>query len=241
MPTVLAYHRPGTLAEAGALLATTGRVAVAGGTLAVPAGLAISDSGVEVVDLQALGLDMIMADAGRLGIGAMVRLTDLLGDPRVPTLIRELAKRELPQALRNQATIGGTVGAGSVESVLLAGLLAHGATVEIHGNGSVPLAEALASGFAGRLITSVTVDSSGVGAIAATGRTPADDPIVAAVAAVTGDVTRLALTGVAASPVLADPADPTAGLQPPGDFRGTSEYRLHLVEVLSARVLAELS
>ena len=41
-------------------------------------------------------------------------------------------------------------------------------------------------------------------------------------------------------PVLVDPADPTAGLSPPGDFRGSPEYRLGLVEVLVGRVREEL-
>ena len=92
-----------------------------------------------------------------------------------------------------------------------------------------------------RLVTSVSVAVDGEGAVAATGRTPADVPIVAAVARRSGDEVRLALTGVGPYPIEVDTADPTAGLTPTGDFRGSAAYRIHLAGVLSARVLEELS
>jgi CO/xanthine dehydrogenase FAD-binding subunit len=49
---------------------------------------------------------------------------------------------------------------------------------------------------------------------------------------------RLALFGVAATPVLADRNNPTKGLQPSGDLEATPEFRLHLVQVLTDRVFA---
>jgi len=241
MPGVMAYHRPSTIDEASSLLNDPGKVVLAGGTSLVPRALSDRSSETALVDLQALGLDMIMADADRLGIGSMVRLGDLLAEHRIPALLRDLAQRELPSALRNQATIGGTVGDASHESLLLAGLLAFNTTVEIHNIGTRPLADELLSPTRNRLITSITIHTVGAAAVASTGRTPADSPIVAAVANKTSDDLRLALTGVAAIPVLVDPANPTAGLNPPADFRGSSEYRLHLAEVLSARALAEVA
>ena len=53
-------------------------------------------------------------------------------------------------------------------------------------------------------------------------------------------VTTVALTGVASTPVLIDPGDPTSGLEPLGDFRGSADYRLHLASVLTDRILASL-
>jgi CO/xanthine dehydrogenase FAD-binding subunit len=47
---------------------------------------------------------------------------------------------------------------------------------------------------------------------------------------------RLALFGVAPTPVLADPRDPLRGLQPSGDLEATTEFRLHLVQVVTDRV-----
>jgi carbon-monoxide dehydrogenase medium subunit len=49
---------------------------------------------------------------------------------------------------------------------------------------------------------------------------------------------RLALFGVAATPVLADPGDPTRGLQPSADLEASTEFRLHLVRVLTEMVFA---
>jgi CO/xanthine dehydrogenase FAD-binding subunit len=50
----------------------------------------------------------------------------------------------------------------------------------------------------------------------------------------------LALCGVGPTPQLVDPGD-IDRLEPPSDFRGSSEYRRHLAQVLAARVLQELS
>jgi carbon-monoxide dehydrogenase medium subunit len=49
---------------------------------------------------------------------------------------------------------------------------------------------------------------------------------------------RLALFGVAPTPVLADRLDPARGLQPSGDLEATPEFRLHLVRVLAERAFA---
>jgi len=50
--------------------------------------------------------------------------------------------------------------------------------------------------------------------------------------------TRLALFGVASTPVLADVRDPTRGLQPSGDLEATPDFRLHLVRVLTGKAFA---
>ena len=245
MAQVAAYHRPQALDQAIELLADPGRAALAGGTIL---NADREPPAVEVVDLQALGLDAIETapdDAdGRLTIGAMVTLDRLADDPQVPAWLRDLARAELPSNLRTLATVGGTLAAGGGESVLLAGLLAAGATVDLagadDGDGAArPLADLLADGLAaGALITAVTVDASGSARVAATTRTPADVPIVAAVAHRAGDgSTTLVLTGVAPTPVPVDPDDPSAGLDPPADFRGSAEYRHHLVQILASRAL----
>jgi len=46
---------------------------------------------------------------------------------------------------------------------------------------------------------------------------------------------RVALFGVAGTPVLADPDDPTRDLQPSGDLESSPDFKLHLVQVLVAR------
>ena len=243
MAQVAAYHRPESVDEAVALLGSPGRVALAGGTVV---NADREPPAVEVVDLQAIGLDGVepAGDGVRVRLGATVTLDRLAEEDAVPGWLRDLARAELPSTLRTLATVGGTVAAGGAESVLLAGLLAGGATVELAGaERARPLSDVLADGLpAGALIIAVTVDGSGRAAVAATGRTPADVPIVAAVAHRAGDGTvALALTGVAATPVLADPDDPAGGLEPPGDFRGSADYRRHLAAVLGARAVEELA
>jgi CO/xanthine dehydrogenase FAD-binding subunit len=235
MARISAYHRPSTIDEAVALLATHDRVPLGGGTVVVPGRAAV-----EVVDLQALGLDAVTTDGDRLRLGATATLQAVVDSPATPALLADLARRETTSLLRNQATVGGTVAAPSPDSLLLAGLLVHEAEVERHGAASAALAAALADG-PGGLVTAVTAALGGTGHVAVTGRTPGDDPIVGAVGRRTPDGRLLlALTGVAATPVLVDPDDPTAALDPPGDFRGDADYRRHLAGVLAARVVEGL-
>jgi carbon-monoxide dehydrogenase medium subunit len=240
MSSVVEYHRPAHLEEALGLLARPGSVVLAGGT-AVNAGP--RPAGELLVDLQSLGLDAIVsADGARLVVGAMVRLSELAVDGRAPEWLRDLARREQPSALRTVATVGGTLFGAGWESALLAGLLACDAVAEIVGPDSsddVSLTDLLAQPgrAAGRIVTAVRLRVDGPAAVHTTARTPADRPIVAAVARRAGDGVRLALSGVAASPIL---VDDVSSLSPPSDFRGTSDYRRHLASVLSIRALAEI-
>jgi len=244
MAPIRAYHRPASIEDALALVAHTDVDAtiLAGGT--VINGLPDVDP-IDVVDLQALGLDELEPDGDRLRIGAMVRLSDLAESDVVPALLRDLARREAPNTLRNAATVGGTVAAAEAESELLAGLLAFDATVSIAhsiGSDSIPLGELLAdrSRLGLGIITGVTVGVGGDAAAERTGRTPADRPIVMAVGRRAEDgQLLLALTGVDRTPVLVDPGD-IAGVQPMADFRGSAEYRTELARVLTSRVMARL-
>ncbi len=241
MPSIVAYHRPTRLDEAVNLLIESNRLVLAGGTAAVPRARADGLNAVEFVDLQALGLDRIDNAEGRVTLGAMVRLGDMADSDSVGSLPARLARRELPSIMRDQATIGGTVAEASPDSVLLAGLLVHDARVEFHDHTSLPLALVLDDGPGDKIIVAVDIDPTGDGAISATGRTPADVPIVAAVARSTTSGIRVALTGVAAAPIEVDPSDPTADLMPTSDFRGSSDYRLELAETLVRRAVGEVS
>lgn len=231
------YHRPATLEQALSLLEAGGAAILGGGTSLVAAGGPSA-----VVDLQDLGLDAITLDGGRIWIGAMVRLRALVESDLAPAILRELAQREAPNTIRNAATIGGTVATGDPESELVAGLLAHDAEITLVASGStrsLGVGEYLHDRPPG-IITQISLESGGSAAAARTGRTPADRPIVAAVARRGDDGgVRLALTGVASTPLLIDPAD-IDDLVPPTDFRGSTEYRGHLATVLAARAIAGL-
>lgn len=237
MVQVSSYERPGSLDEALAALERTGGVPMGGGTRLV----ASEDSRpLSVVDLQEAGLGGIQPlGGGRLLIGATTTLEELAVSRLVPDVVREAARRERPSTLRTLSTVGGCVASAESESELLATFLVYRASVRLAGpDGTVvlPLEELLAdpSRRAARLVTHVEMETGGRAAASRVGRTRSDVPIVAAVARRVGDGQVLvAFAGVAPFPVLVESPD---DLVPPGDFRGTSEYRKTMAEVLGARV-----
>ena len=238
MPRAIAYHRPDSVEDAVALLNDSSHQPLAGGTV-----LKGDDDPppVTMVDLQGCGLDGISGDAGRLRLGAMATLHDMVNDDRVPTGLAGAAQAELPSTLRTLATVGGTVATGNADSILLAALLVHDARVELVGPGgyeTLPLADLLKAGVAaGHVVPAVEFDPSGDCVRQSTARTPSDTPIVSATARNADDGVRLALTGMADHPVLTDPRDPTTGLEPISDFRGSADYRRKLAEVLTKRAV----
>ena len=245
MANVSAYLRPATLDDALACLGRPGAVVVGGGTT-VNTTRALEP--VLVVDLQGLHIDAIDRDGeDGLLIGATATFQRLADDTRVPAAIREAARREAPSTLRTLATVGGLVATADPSSELLAVLLVHDGEVRLAGRdgaGVVKLAALLedSRALANKIITAVRVETGGVTAIQRTARTRADRAIVAAVARrTTNGRRRLALTGVARTPLLVTPApDAAAGLDPPGDYRGSTEYRRALAAVLATRALEEI-
>jgi CO/xanthine dehydrogenase FAD-binding subunit len=244
MQAVVGYHRPESLEEALALLnRNSPRSVVLGGGTAANA--ARSHEPVEMIDLQDIGLDAIQVDGPVVEIGAMVRLSVLAADDSVPGLLRELGRREGPNTLRNAATVGGTIATGSPESELLAGFLVYQGRVTLAGVGGTTQTVGLDELFGdrslleGSIITKLQVDAGGLAVAERTGRTPSDVSIVAAVARKTTAGIALAFTGVAPIPILVVPAG-VADLEPPGDFRGSSEYRQHLADTLARRVMEQL-
>jgi CO/xanthine dehydrogenase FAD-binding subunit len=244
MPQIKAYHRPTDVNEALRLLARPGitTAVIGGGTAAVPH-LAQID---EVVDLQAVGLNQVSFTGPTLTLGAMVRLQTIVDDEQTPNLLRESAHREGPNTLRHTATIGGVVVSASPESELLAALLIFEAEVMVQTSRDLKrfqLADFLAdvpAALAGGLVTQVSLVTSGQTASDRVARTPADMPIVAALARRDNDQTRLALCSVAKTPILVDPEQVAAGLNPPDDFRGSSEYRRQMAVILAQRVVNQV-
>jgi len=245
MGVIRAYYRPTSLTEALQLLARPGitTAVLAGGTY-----LNAHAEGVdEVVDLQALGLDNVALADGYLHMGAMTRVQTLVELDAAPPVLRQAAHREGPNTFRHQGTVGGAIVCADPESELLAALLVFEAEVTVQtpaGSRTLPLEAFLAEGpaaLSGGILTGVKVATTGLAAAERVARTPADTPIVAAVGRKTpeGHI-RLALCGVAKTPVLVAPEQVTA-LEPPGDFRGSPEYRREMAVLLTRRVLARLS
>lgn len=236
------YHRPSTLDDAAALIAGPDAALLAGGTSVNAAPRRAPST---AVDLQSLDLAGIDLDGDIIRLGATSLLQDLVDSTLVPSVLRDLARREGPSTIRNMATVGGTIGAADPESELLAGLLAFGAHATLARAGSSTdhsLDEVLGDGglLAGAVITGVSVLTTGRTAADRVARTPMDRPIVAAIAHSDGETVRLALTGVAERPIVVD-SDRIDDLAPPPDFRGTTEYRKTLAGILAKRVLAAVS
>lgn len=251
------YHRPTSLEEALGLLARPGlkTVVLAGGTTI---NAHLDETVDEVLDLQALGLDEVDRAGDRLRLGAMVRLQTIVEADQAPDLLREAARREGPNTLRNAATLGGVLAGADWESELLAALLVLDCEVEIQfpasdsppvdgggrGGAIIPLPDFLAgvpAALQNGLVTAASVAIAGKTASARVARTPADRPIVAALGRLdaAGRI-HLALCGVARTPRLVAPDEVEVALDPPGDFRGSSEYRRQMASVLARRVLASL-
>ncbi len=242
------YHRPTTLADALALLQRRDRrlLPLAGGSRLI--GLletrALTDVD-GVVDLAGLGLDTLAVHDGTLHIGATVTLTHLIEHPSAGSLadglLRRAAMGEGPVNLRNVATVGGVIAAAEPDSEVYAALLALDARVtvqDLSGATTTPLAQL---GPLQGLVTAIHVPlTTARGGHARVARTPADRPIVAALAVATADGVRVALCGVAPRPILAGtPLDRV----PPGrdDFKGSATYRRAMAEVMTQRALAEVS
>jgi 4-hydroxybenzoyl-CoA reductase subunit beta len=105
--------RPASVAEASALLATSGARVIAGGTDLVPNLRRGIEAPATLVDVTGVaGLDALDLDANPRVIGAAVTLARLAGDPRVgaeyPALAQAAAQIAAP-AHRNAGTLGGNL------------------------------------------------------------------------------------------------------------------------------------
>src|SRR5689334_24550843 len=102
---ITAYHRPQTLDEALKLLSRPNTQPLGGGTLLSQA----RPDPVEVVDLQALGLNAIYKKGGDLTVGATSTLQSLLEAKDCPEALKTAIKLEAPLNLRNAASVAGTL------------------------------------------------------------------------------------------------------------------------------------
>jgi CO/xanthine dehydrogenase FAD-binding subunit len=197
-------------------------------------------------------------------IDADALLQSVLDSPESPSLLRQTLIGAISWQTRNEKSVRQALTSPRVALQWVAALLALGAMVTMEGDtGAVetPLEALLQRRVEGRVSTlHVMVGESKCGE-AHVARTPADDPIVAAIAVVEmdGDVVRqarVALTGVWPEPVrlaeapaqlIGGPLDEerirTVGeavekeVAPKGDFLGSKEYRRAMAGVVTRRAL----
>ena len=262
---ITAYHRPKTLQEALALIGrpTPPTLPLGGGTLLSHR----KPDAIEVVDLQALGLDQISEQGTALDIGATATLQSLLEHGSCPAALTISLKLEAPLNLRNAATVAGTLVACDGRSTFTTALLALDAKLTSYavgqrpgrgskkGPGPAPKPETQALGGylplrQPSLITKLTVPLQARLAFESIARTPADKPIVCvALALWPSGRCRLAVGGYGAVPRLAMDGTEAAGLDAAArnafhdanDDWGSAEYRMDVAATLALRCLAGLN
>jgi CO/xanthine dehydrogenase FAD-binding subunit len=247
-PPPFAYHAPTTLDDACVLLASLDDAKVlAGGQSLLPLLNFRLARPAHLVDINRIGgLDSIYQRDGGVAVRAIVRQSQVEDSPlvaRVCPLLGAAVRLVAHRVIRNRGTVCGNLAhadpASEVPAVLLA-LGGHVVARSTRGDRTIQAADL----FDGVMQTTLAQDemiaeawfpaSSGHYAIAEESRRHGDFAMAGAVRA--GD--RLALFGVAATPVLADPSDPSRGLSPSGDLEATPAFKLHLVKVLTERVFA---
>lgn len=259
-------HQPATLDEAVRLLSEDVRPLYGGVALHREAPNHVT----AVVNLEGLGLDQHDLDGERLVLGSMLTLEEarqhcLAWQDDVPNaaFLAEMLRQEVPITLRNTMRLGDALIERKPNSPLLTALVALDAVVAQADGGQHPIRAWLAADARDvrpALITGLSLPRGTAQAKHAyqkVGRTPADDPIVGAVAYVetNGDqpAVRLALCGVDMHPVLVErlsqhlaaedgslvAALDAIQLNPPGDHWGSSEYRAAMGRLMARRVLEQ--
>lgn len=203
---------------------------------------------------------------GWWSIDAQLSLQQLVDEPGCPPLMRQTLSGEIPWQERNRRQIQRALLSPRVAPRWSAALLAVGAMATMqseNGPEQISVRELLEIKKAVKISrVHIPVDGLSWGEMRV-GRTPADEPIVAAVAAV--EVTdgvvsqaRVALTGVWPKPVglarapgkliggpltqeqiQAVAAEVEGEVEPEGDFRGSKEYRRAMAAVLTRRALEQ--
>jgi carbon-monoxide dehydrogenase medium subunit len=247
-PAPFEYHAPQTVAQACELLGSLEDAKVlAGGQSLIPLLNFRLARPRHLVDINRMsGLDRIYERDGGVAVQAIVRQaavedSELVG--RLCPLLRDAVRLVAHRVIRNRGTLCGSIAHADPASELPAVLLALGGSVVARsGRGERTIhADRL---FAGIYETALAPDELLVEAwfpafkeehaILEESRRHGDFALAGVVRA--GE--RLALFGVAPTPVVADPNDPDRDLQPTGDLEATPDFRRHLVRALTEKAFA---
>ena len=247
-PPPFGYHAPATVDEACTLLASLEDAKVlAGGQSLVPLLNFRLARPAHLVDINRIGnLDRIYERDGGVAIQALARQaavedSDLVD--RVCPLLGAAIRLVAHRVIRNRGTVCGSLAHADPASELPAVLLALGGHVVVRSTRGERAIEAGAL-FQGVMETALAPDELLVEtwfpaspkpfAVIEESRRHGDFALAGVVRA----ADRLALFGVAPTPVLADPREPAEGLRPSGDLEASAEFRLHLVRVLAGKAFA---
>jgi carbon-monoxide dehydrogenase medium subunit len=247
-PAAFGYRAPAEVEEAVRCLADEPDAKVlAGGQSLMPLlNFRLARPGF-LVDINRLPLDYVAERDGGIAIGALARQSAVETSPVVRKacpLLADALRLVAHPVIRNRGTVVGSVVHADPAAELPAVMLVLDGRLTVTSAARGVRTIAADQLFEGPLQSALEPDElaleawfpafTGTVAIAEEARRHGDFALAGAVRA--GD--RLALFGVAPTPVLVDPAAPTQGLRPSSDLEASSAFRLHLVNVLAAQVLA---
>jgi carbon-monoxide dehydrogenase medium subunit len=247
-PPPFEYHAPRTVEEALSMLASLEDPKVlAGGQSLVPLLNFRLARPANLVDINRIdALSRVYERDGGVAVGAIARQADAERDalllkhcPLVALGLHHVAHF----VIRNRGTVVGSIAHADPAAEMPAVLLALGGHVVARSTRGERVIEAKDL-FLGAFETSLQPDELVLEAwfprfterTALVEESRRHGDFAMAGVALAGE--RMALFGVAPTPVLADPADPTRGLTPSGDLEATPEFRLHLIKVLVQRAIA---
>jgi aerobic carbon-monoxide dehydrogenase medium subunit len=257
------YARPTLLDEAIELLAANdGARALAGGQTLVNVMKARAASPDALIDLGRIaelkGIEL--RGDGTLEIGAMTTYTELIdsSEARARPVLGEVCAQIADVQVRNRGTIGGNVCSNDPTNHLPPLMVAIGAEMVIRGSGgerTVPAEDFFLGVYMtavglGEVLRQIRVPAGRGDAFASVTLGVDGTCIASAAASVDGEV-RVALGCVDAVPVLLRPGSADADavraavreaqLDPPADVHASSDYRMHLAEVLAVRAVEQAS
>jgi len=257
------YAKPSSVAQALEILASNdGARALAGGQTMINVMKARAASPDALVDLAALdelkGIEL--AGDGTLSIGPMATYTDIVAsaEAKARPILGEVCAQIADVQVRNRGTIGGNLCSNDPTNHLPPLMVSIGAHMTIAGQGGERVVSAdefflgvyLTAVGPGELLTKITLPAGKRDAFEAVTLGVDGTCIASAAASINGSL-RIALGCVDATPVLLEPASADeaavreavrgAGLLPPADVHASSEYRLHLAEVLAVRAARQAS
>lgn len=247
-PAPFEYHAPTSVDEAVRLLGMLEDAKVlAGGQSLVPLLNFRLARPAHLVDVNGIpALDRIYERDGGVAVQALVRQSDAqrseLLQKRCP-LVPEALKHVAHQVIRNRGTVVGSIAHADPAAELPAVILALQGSVRALGPGGTRDIPA-ESFFMGVLESALAPDElavevwfpafTGPHGLREESRRHGDYAMAGVVRA--GD--RLALFGVAPTPVTADPNEPTRDLQPSADLEATPGFRKHLITAMTRELFA---
>src|SRR4029077_17626660 len=247
-PPPFAYHAPSTVDEACALLSSFEDAKVlAGGQSLLPLLTFRLARPTHLIDINRIqDADRIYERDGGVAVQALARqaaIEDSELVARVCPLLGVAVGLVAHRVIRNRGTVCGSLAHADPASELPAVLLALGGHViarSVRGERNIHARDLFTGVFETALAPNELLveawfpASPGPSTILEESRRHGDFALAGVVRA----EDRLALFGVAPTPVLADRADPAGGLQPSGDLEATPEFRLHLIRVLTEKAFA---